>query len=112
MSTKIKHVHARQVMDCKFRPVIEVDVELENGIVGRGAAPTGSSVGSYEAVVLRDNDPSKFCGLSVFRAIDNVNNILSPALIGMDVMDQKLAAVAVMEKAMENYRKKFGTAEA
>ena len=51
MSTKIKHVHARQVMDCKFRPVIEVDVELENGIVGRGAAPTGSSVGSYEAEV-------------------------------------------------------------
>lgn len=57
MSTKIKHVHARQVMDCKFRPVIEVDVELENGIVGRGAAPTGSSVGSYEAVVLRVTTP-------------------------------------------------------
>ena len=108
MSTKIKHVHARQVMDCKFRPVIEVDVELENGIVGRGAAPTGSSVGSYEAVVLRDNDPSKFCGLSVFRAIDNVNNILSPALIGMDVMDQKAIDNKMIAMDGTPRKEKFG----
>ncbi len=87
--TRIKTIHARQVMDCKFRPVLEVSVTLECGVAGLGAAPTGTSVGSHEAAVLRDNDPEKFCGLSVFQAINNVDNILAPALRGMDVMDQE-----------------------
>ena len=88
-STKIRTVHARQVMDCNFRPVLEVDVVLESGVRGRGAAPTGNSVGLHEAAVLRDNDPARFCGLSVFRAADNVNRVLGPAIAGMDVMDQE-----------------------
>ena len=82
--TTIKAVHARQVMDCKFRPAVEVDVILACGALGRGAAPTGTSVGSHEAVVLRDNDPDKFCGKSVFHAVRNVNEIIGPAIIGMD----------------------------
>lgn len=89
IDTRIKTIHARQVMDCKFRPVLEVSVILECGVAGLGAAPTGTSVGSHEAAVLRDNDPEKFCGLSVFQAINNVDNILAPALQGMDVMDQE-----------------------
>lgn len=88
-STKIRSVHARQVMDCNFRPVLEADVVLENGVVGRGAAPTGNSVGIHEAAVLRDNDPARFCGLSVFQAIDNVDRVLGPAIAGMDVTDQE-----------------------
>ena len=87
--TKIDSIHARQVMDCKFRPVVEVDVTLKNGVVGRGAAPTGTSVGKHEAHVLRDNNPGRFCGLSVFNAIDNIHRVIAPALIGMDVTEQE-----------------------
>lgn len=87
--TRIRSIHARQVMDCKFRPVLEVSVMLESGISGLGAAPTGTSVGSHEAAVIRDYDPDKFCGLSVFQAIENVDKVLGPALKGMDVMDQE-----------------------
>lgn len=88
-SSKIESIHARQVMDAKFRPVVEVDVTLENGAVGRGAAPTGNSVGHDEAYVLRDNDPDVFCGLSVWKAVGNVNDILAPALKGMNACEQE-----------------------
>lgn len=86
---KIKSVHARQLIDCKCRPLVEVDVITEDGALGRGAAPTGSSVGMYESCVLRDNDPNEYHGMSVHKAVDNVNNIIAPKLIGMDVTDQK-----------------------
>ncbi len=97
MDTRIRSIHARQVMDCKFRPVLEAAVELECGIAGQGAAPTGTSVGSYEAEVLRDNDKESFRGLSVFQAIENVNTVIAPALKGMDIMDQR----AIDERMIE-----------
>ncbi len=89
MNSKIKSVHARQIVDCKCRPMVEVDVITEDGYLGRGCAPTGSSVGKFESCVLRDNDPLEYHGLSVHKAVDNVNKIIAPALIGMDVADQK-----------------------
>lgn len=89
MSSKIKTVHARQIVDCKCRPMVEVDIVTTDGFLGRGCAPTGSSVGMFESHVLRDNDPSEYHGLSVHKAVDNVNNIIAPALVGMDVTDQK-----------------------
>lgn len=89
MSAKIKSIHARQIVDCKCRPMVEVDVITENGKIGRGCAPTGSSVGMYESCVLRDNNPDEFHGMSVHKAVDNVNNIIAPALIGVDVHDQE-----------------------
>ena len=89
MNTRIKSVHARQLVDCKCRPLVEVDVITEDGRLGRGQAPTGSSVGMYESCVLRDNDPKEYHGLSVHRAVANVNEIIAPALIGQDVTDQK-----------------------
>lgn len=89
INTKIKSVKARQIIDCKCRPMVEVDVTLEDGTVGRGSAPTGSSVGMYEAYVLRDNDLNEYHGLSVHKAVDNVNSIIAPALIGMDVINQR-----------------------
>ena len=70
---------------------------LECGITGQGAAPTGTSVGSYEAEVLRDNDKERFHGLSVFQAIENVNTVIAPALKGMDIMDQR----AIDERMIE-----------
>jgi len=85
----ISSIHARQVLDCKGRPTIEVDVISEGGIIGRGSAPTGSSVGTHEAYVLRDNNPSHFLGKSVYKAIDNIHNIIAHALLGMDIMNQK-----------------------
>ena len=86
---RIRSVHARQIIDCKCRPMVEVDVVTEDGSFGTGAAPTGSSVGMYESCVLRDGDPSEYNGLSVHRAVKNVNEIIAPKLIGLDVGDQK-----------------------
>ncbi|MGI6030459.1 MAG: phosphopyruvate hydratase [Eubacteriales bacterium] len=86
---RIKAVHARQLIDCKCRPMVEVDVITEDGYIGTGAAPTGSSVGMYESCVLRDGNPDEYNGLSVHKAVANVNDIIAPALIGMDVTDQK-----------------------
>jgi len=92
---KIKSVHARQLIDCKCRPMVEVDVITEGGAMGTGAAPTGSSVGLYESYVLRDGDKNEYNGLSVHKAVANVNDIIAPKLIGMDVRDQ-----AAIDKVM------------
>lgn len=89
MSSKIKSINARQIVDCKCRPMVEVDVVTEDGALGRGCAPTGSSVGKFESFVLRDNNPAEYNGLSVHHAVDNVNQIIAPALIGKDVHNQK-----------------------
>lgn len=86
--SRIKSVHARQIIDCKCRPMVEVDVVTEDGAIGTGAAPTGSSVGMYESFVLRDGNPGEYNGLSVHRAVNNVNQIIAPRLIGLDVTDQ------------------------
>lgn len=84
MNNTIVAVRARQVLDCKARPLLEVEVETESGHVGRGAAPTGSSVGMYEAAVLRDGD-AEYNGLSVRKAISNLEDVLGPVLIGQQV---------------------------
>lgn len=89
MSHKIASIHARQIIDCKCRPVVEVDVITDRGAQGSGCAPTGSSVGMYESFILRDGDPNDYHGLSVHKAVDNVNNTIGPALIGMDIADQR-----------------------
>ena len=86
---RIESVRARQLIDCACRPMVEVEVETEEGFVGRGAAPTGQSVGTYEAFVLRDNDPDVYNGLGVKRAVENVRQVIAPALIGMSVDDQR-----------------------
>ena len=89
MDNRIRAVCARHIFDSKDRPIIEVDVVTEAGALGQGSASTGTSVGMYEAVVLVDNDPGRFDGMSVYKAIDNVNRIIGPAIIGMDVTDQE-----------------------
>lgn len=78
----ITSVLARQLLDCKTRPLVEVEITTDTGIVGRGAAPTGSSVGAHEAFILRDGDPTEYNGLSVHRAVDAVNHEIAPALVG------------------------------
>lgn len=89
MADKIVSVHAQQIIDCKCRPAVEVEVRTESGAIGRGAAPTGTSVGMHEAFVLRDGDLSSYDGMSVHKAVDAVLNVIAPAIIGLDVGNQR-----------------------
>lgn len=86
--SEIIDVYARQILDSRGNPTIEVDVVLESGILGRAAVPSGASTGEYEAVELRDGDTEKFNGKGVLKAIENVNEIIAPELIGLDVTEQ------------------------
>ncbi len=86
--TIIEAVTARQILDCKARPMVEVEIVTSSGHSGRGAAPTGQSVGMHESFVLRDEDPNEYRGLSVHKAVANVNDTIAPALVGLDIFDQ------------------------
>lgn len=90
MDTRIKLVHARHLIDCKTRGILEVEITTNDGVRGRGSSPTGTSVGSREAMVMRDNDPKLFLGSSVYKAVDLINEEIAQKLIGMDVVEQKL----------------------
>jgi len=81
-------IHARQILDSRGNPTIEVDVLTENGAFGRAAVPSGASTGAHEAVELRDNDKSKYMGKGVLKAVENVNDILAKELNGIDVFEQ------------------------
>lgn len=87
MSTII-NIHARQILDSRGNPTVEVDVLTDNGVVGRAAVPSGASTGVHEAVELRDGDKSKFMGKSVTKAVHNVNTVLREELNGMYIFDQ------------------------
>lgn len=89
MSTYIEDVYARQILDSRGNPTVEVDVKLTNGVRGRAAVPSGASTGIFEALELRDGDKSKYLGKSVQKAVDNVNNIIAPELIGEKASHQK-----------------------
>ena len=86
--TIINDIFAREIMDSRGNPTIEVEVFLEDGTVGRAAVPSGASTGVHEAVELRDGDKSRYLGKGVLKAVDNVNTIISPELIGFDATDQ------------------------
>ncbi|HQR19770.1 MAG TPA: phosphopyruvate hydratase [Burkholderiaceae bacterium] len=88
MATKIQSVHAREILDSRGNPTVEVDVVLSGGASGRAAVPSGASTGIHEAVELRDDDPHRYGGKGVQRAIAGVNRAIRDALIGMDALDQ------------------------
>ena len=85
MNAEILDIHARQILDSRGNPTIEVDVELADGSVGRAAVPSGASTGVHEALELRDGDKSLYLGKGVMKAVDNVNDILADELAGMDL---------------------------
>ena len=87
---EIVDVVARQILDSRCFPTVEVEVVLEDGTCGRAAVPSGASTGMYEAVELRDGDKSKYMGKSVEKAVNNVNETISTELIGMNVFDQTM----------------------
>ncbi|HEY9117199.1 MAG TPA: phosphopyruvate hydratase [Roseivirga sp.] len=86
----IESVHARQILDSRGNPTIEVDVITENGVLGRAAVPSGASTGAHEAVELRDGDKSKYLGKGVTKAVQNVNDVLAAEIIGFSVFEQNL----------------------
>ena len=87
--SKIKDVKAREILDSRGNPTVEVDVVLDNGILGRAAIPSGASTGSKEAVELRDGDKSRYLGKGVLKAVKNVNEIIAPQVVGKDPKEQK-----------------------
>ncbi|WP_312151296.1 phosphopyruvate hydratase [Paenibacillus odorifer] len=86
--TIISDVYAREVLDSRGNPTVEVDVYLESGAKGRAIVPSGASTGAHEAVELRDGDKSRYMGKGVLKAVENVNEIIAPEVIGMDALDQ------------------------
>lgn len=91
----IIEVHARQILDSRGNPTVEVDVLTDDGALGRAAVPSGASTGIHEAVELRDNDKKKYVGKGVLKAVKNVNDIIADAIVGFDV-----AAQAAIDDAM------------
>jgi len=88
MSTKIKELTARQILDSRGNPTVEVDVTLEDGTFARAAVPSGASTGENEAAELRDGDANAYCGKGVLKAVANANSTLAEAVIGLDALDQ------------------------
>ena len=86
---KIEKVHAREILDSRGNPTVEVEVTLENGVMGRAAVPSGASTGENEALELRDGDKNRYLGKGVLKAVENVNTIIAPALKGDCVFDQR-----------------------
>ena len=86
---RIKTIKGREILDSRGNPTIEVDVTLENGVIGRASVPSGASTGENEALELRDRDRSRYGGKGVLRAVKHIHEHLAPALIGMDVTDQR-----------------------
>ena len=87
--SKIKNIKAREILDSRGNPTVEVDVILESGVIGRASVPSGASTGEREAIELRDGDPKRYNGKGVLTAVNNVNKIIKPHLIGEDATNQK-----------------------
>ena len=86
---KIKKIVAREILDSRGNPTVEVDVVLESGVVGRASVPSGASTGENEAIELRDGDMNRYKGKGVLKAVANVNNIIAHALVGVNVLNQR-----------------------
>ncbi len=104
----IESIQARQILDSRGNPTIEVDVITENGILGRAAVPSGASTGENEAVELRDGDKKKFMGKGVLKAVENVNEKIAEELIGLSVFDQNLIDKIMIELDGTETKKKLG----
>ena len=92
----ITEVYAREVLDSRGNPTIEVEIETESGAFGRAIVPSGASTGEHEALELRDKDPKRYLGRGVLKAVKNVNDIIAPEIIGYDVTAQVLIDEAMI----------------
>ncbi|GAB4366406.1 MAG: phosphopyruvate hydratase [Elainellaceae cyanobacterium] len=108
MATAIQTIHAREILDSRGNPTVEVDVVLTDGSKGRGAVPSGASTGSREALELRDGDASRYNGKGVLKAVKNVNEAIAPVLKGMDATDQTAIDNKMLELDGTEYKSKLG----
>jgi len=104
----IENIHARQILDSRGNPTIEVDVTTTNGVIGRAAVPSGASTGENEAVELRDGDESKYLGKGVLKAVQNVNADIAEALVGFSVFEQRLLDKIMIELDGTHNKGKLG----
>jgi enolase len=107
MST-ILEVHAREILDSRGNPTVEVDVILENGIVGRAAVPSGASTGEHEALELRDKDVKRYLGKGVLNAVKNVNEEIAPEIVGMEAREQVAIDQTMLEMDGTETKSKLG----
>ena len=105
---EIKKVYAREILDSRGNPTIEVEVETFSGATGRAIVPSGASTGEREALELRDRDKTRYQGLGVLTAVSHVNNVLSPAILGMDVCEQAAIDRALIELDGTKDKSKYG----
>ena len=103
----ISMIHARQILDSRGNPTVEVDVWTENGMMGRAAVPSGASTGVHEAVELRDDEP-EFMGKGVLKAVDNVNEVIAPELLGVSVFEQNWIDMRMIELDGTENKSKLG----
>ncbi|MBR1908743.1 phosphopyruvate hydratase [bacterium] len=108
MPTYIEDVAARQILDSRGNPTVEVDVKLSSGVVGRAAVPSGASTGLFEALELRDNDETKYMGKGVLKAVDNVNTKIAPELIGENAAHQQEIDRIMRELDGTDNKSKYG----
>ena len=104
----IKNIHAREILDSRGNPTVEVEVTLESGIMGRASVPSGASTGENEALELRDDDKSRYLGKGVQKAVDNVNKVIAPAIIGMSTLEQRQIDAKMIELDGTPTKKKLG----
>ena len=104
----INDVHAREILDSRGNPTVEVEVTLDNGVTGRAAVPSGASTGSREALELRDGDKERFLGKGVLKAVQNVNEDIAEKIIGMDARKQVEIDMAMLELDGTDTKEKLG----
>ncbi len=104
----IVEVHGREILDSRGNPTVEVDVILENGIVGRAAVPSGASTGEHEAIELRDKEPKRYNGKGVLQAVKNVNEVIAPEIVGLDATQQLLIDRAMIALDGTENKSKLG----
>jgi len=105
---RIKSIKAREILDSRGNPTVETEILTEGGAIGRAAVPSGASTGIYEALELRDKDPTRFGGKGVLKAVSTINEELGPALVGFDVRDQKGIDRFLMERDGTEQKKVIG----
>jgi enolase len=106
--TEIVGVFAREILDSRGNPTVEVEVELADGTVGRAAVPSGASTGEYEAYELRDGDKSRYLGKGVLKAVENVSREIAPALLGLDALDQGAVDRTMLELDGTDNKQRLG----
>src|SRR5262245_28902677 len=105
---ELQTIHAREILDSRGNPTLEVDVSLADGATGRAAVPSGASTGAYEAVELRDGDKKRYLGKGTLKAVANVNETIAPKLIGMDATEQVEIDQAMLDLDGTPNKAKFG----